>query len=868
MTVAKYLQNDVYGNPVNYPRANAAVNPDAQVSFLHKHFGTSDLAVLINILILLIILTVIFRLILEITYFTRAPEQQMVSLELTPPLFRDQSLASSEQMFLMLGGLNSRLNLKDRLLKRKRIISLEIVADKTDGIRFIAQVPFAELDSTKKILRAHMPEIKIKQIDDYMSLATENQSVEILDFKLTGHFSQPLKTSFSFKDDDPMTYLTATMTDLEPDEIIAYQISLYPANLFQARRVKRLSSKQVSDKTGSTWFIHYFILAYRVAFYLFGLGRDLVAYFSSGSMTGSNKSAKPYFTKPNPQDNLFMAPKYTQPLFQVNIRTLVSSRIKINRLNKLMALSSCLSLYSLNSQQSLLAATKQSKRFSYWKYNNRLLSIIPSNRSLLSANELAGLYHFPSSKSLTAEGLKRSPNLSLPLPLELVNKPDHKSGMLIGNNVHHDLVQPIVINQAERQRHVFVVGGTGNGKTTLLLSAIVQDIKNGKGVAVVDPHGDLAELVINNLPEDRLKDVVYLNPNDLDYPIGINLLEINKELMGSQLAQEKDLVTEAAISVLRKTFSGDDSGGHRIEYVLRNAIHTALSVDGATIFTILKLLTDAHYRFSVVDKLEDDDLKNFWREEMGKAGAMQRVKMSAGVTAKIGRFKRSVSAERMLGQSKSTISFDDIMNHQKILICNLAKGKIGEDTSNLIGTTILAKLQLAALKRQAIASDKRKPFYLYVDEFQDFSTMPFLQMLSEARKYKLFLVMAEQSIAQQDDPRLTQILLDNVGTVICFRIRSDSEKLLLPLFKPYLGAGELASLPAYYFYVRIAGLESFRPFSGQTVIVESNPNTDLTKQIIRNSRSLYASRYVETVKTKLDLETKPGVHKVPNYRYY
>jgi len=214
-------------------------------------------------------------------------------------------------------------------------------------------------------------------------------------------------------------------------------------------------------------------------------------------------------------------------------------------------------------------------------------------------------------------------------------------------------------------------------------------------------------------------------------------------------------------------------------------------------------LNDPKYRKKIIKTLENEDLKNFWKNELGKAGEFQRVKMAAGITAKIGRFLFSASAKQILEQPRSTIDFDDIINSSKILICNFSKGLLGEDTSELFGITVLAKLQLASLRRARIQQTERQPFYLYVDEFQNFATASFVRMLSESRKYKLFMTMAEQSTSQQKDQQMVNIILANVGTVICFRTGNpQDERLLLPLFSPYIEAGEISNLSAFNFYAR------------------------------------------------------------------
>ncbi|MGI0060595.1 MAG: type IV secretory system conjugative DNA transfer family protein, partial [Nitrosotalea sp.] len=307
----------------------------------------------------------------------------------------------------------------------------------------------------------------------------------------------------------------------------------------------------------------------------------------------------------------------------------------------------------------------------------------------------------------------------------------------------------IGLTKDTRRRHMYIIGATGTGKSTMILAMINQDIQNNKGLAVVDPHGELAESAIACIPESRKDDLIYFNPDDLKYPIGINLMELTSGLDEEDSLREKEFIAESVISLFRKVFSTAMSGSpHRIEYILRNTIHTAFTVENPTLFTIFELLNNPVFQQKVVAKLQDENLKNFWKFEFGKAGDFQRVKMVSPVTARIGRFLFSPSAKRILEQPKSTINFDEILDG-KILICNLAKGKLGEDSSQVLGIMILNKLQLAALKRARVTASKRKDFYLYVDEFQNFATKSFVDMLSESRKYKLNLVIAEQSTSQQ-----------------------------------------------------------------------------------------------------------------------
>ncbi len=382
----------------------------------------------------------------------------------------------------------------------------------------------------------------------------------------------------------------------------------------------------------------------------------------------------------------------------------------------------------------------------------------------------------------------------------------------------------------------------------MLEYGIVQDIRNGNGMAVIDPHGDSAKKLLQYIPKERIKDVIYFNPRDYDHPVGLNLLELPEGLTGSERAHEKDLVTEAVISVLSKIFDDTtDTNAYRIERILRNTIHTAFTVEGATLFTVLRLLTEASYRKKVTRNITDERLKRFWKEELGKAGEMQRVKISGGPITRIERFEASESAQRVLGQATSTIDFTDIMDSGKILICNFSKGALGEDTATLFGTTVLAKLQLAAWRREAIPEDTRRPFYLYVDEFQNFASSSFMGFFSEARKYKLFVTMAQQSVSQLKEQAMLSTILDNVGTIVAFRSKSPvTEKLLLHQFSPYVAPGDILNLPSFTFYAKIAAKESLAPVSGQTIVLpKAAASAAVADRVIASSRQRYASTYSE-----------------------
>lgn len=781
--------------------------------------------------------------------------RKLVLLELTPPVSVAKSPDATRQLFSVIHGLRTSRRLRDRLTGRQPSFSFEIVSTRSEGVRYIVTTEKRLAHSVQQAITAYLPDVKVTQIEEYIPL---DQALT-LDFKQTGHYIFPLAIAHTLEQHDPLAFITGAMTKLDADELVVFQMIVTPVTLREASILshKILSNEDMLTKANNKGLSVFRKLGHLTSNVL----------LSATELTGEiyHGSTKQSYTGRASKDAQFQAQvarrqrpartlsafelelmesmhqKVTQPLFQVSVRVLVKSSSNAMRKERLNSLKSALSAFSVPPYQELKAKWSIARLNKHRRYlfTYRLPTHFQRHALILSVAEVSSLYHFPHSRVSKTDNLAISLSRTLPAPLSL--KGDAKLDVVIGKNAHHGSETLIGLTDKERERHMYIIGGTGNGKTTMLQYAIIQDMQNGKGLAIIDPHGDMAETLLRHVPEERLDDVVYLNPDDLDHPIALNLLELTPGLTGNALLREKDLITESVISVFRKIFSEEDTGGHRIEYVLRNAIHTALTVEGATIFTVLKLLQNAAFRKGIVSKLKDEDLIDFWKNELGQAGNMQRVKMSAGITAKIGRFNSNAAAKLMLGHTKSTIDFDGIINSGKILICNFSKGLLGEDVSELFGITILAKLQLASLRRARMPQHERRPFYLYVDEFQNFATASFVQMLSESRKYKLFMTMAEQSTSQQKDQQMVNIILANVGTVICFRTGNPSdERLLLPLFSPSIEQGEIANLSAYNFYARLSSVLAQEPLSGVTLLLSDMGSEDIGLKAVAASRDRYA----------------------------
>jgi len=386
------------------------------------------------------------------------------------------------------------------------------------------------------------------------------------------------------------------------------------------------------------------------------------------------------------------------------------------------------------------------------------------------------------------------------------------------------------IKTDDRRRHMYLIGKTGVGKSTTLESMIYQDIHNGHGLAVIDPHGDLASKALDFVPSSRINDTVYFDPGDSEYPFSFNILEMVKP-------QERHLVASGLVGVFKKIWA--DSWGPRLEYVLRNAILTLLEYPGATLLGIMRILVDKEFRKGATARLTDPVVKSFWRDEFSKYPDRFQAEAIAPIQNKVGQFLSTSLIRNIVGQTKSKIDMRELIDSGKILIVNLSKGKIGEDASALLGAILVTKLQLAAMSRIDLPENKRRDFYLYVDEFQNFTTESFANILSEARKYHLNLILSHQYINQLIE-EVRDAVFGNVGTLVCFRVGAEDAEILVKEFEPYFTENDLVNLDKYEMYAKlmIDGVTS-EPFSAFN-LPPVNVLEDNREKIIRNCRERYA----------------------------
>jgi len=409
------------------------------------------------------------------------------------------------------------------------------------------------------------------------------------------------------------------------------------------------------------------------------------------------------------------------------------------------------------------------------------------------------------------------------------NKVDNNEICLFAQTNFRNQMRRFGIKTDDRRRHMYVIGKTGMGKTTLMENMVLSDIYNGHGVGIVDPHGDFAEKIINYVPSHRINDIVYINPSDTAFPIGFNILEVKSE-------EQKHLIAAGLMATFKKIWP--DVWSSRMEYILNNTLLALLDYPGSTLLGINRMLGEKAYRKKVVRKLTDPVVKSFWQNEFENYEPRYQKEAVAPIQNKIGQFLSASVIRNMVAQVKSTINIRDLMDSKKIIVMNLSKGRIGEDNCRLLGGMLVTKIQLAAMERVDTAEEDRKDFFLYVDEFQNFATPSFANILSEARKYRLSIIMAHQYVAQLDEV-VADAVFGNVGSIVTFRVGGADAETLTKEFTPTFMEEDIVNLTKFTIILKlmIDGVAS-QPFTANTMPPIGSP-TGSAQKVIKVSRERY-----------------------------
>lgn len=767
------------------------------------------------------------------------------TLRILVPKNNEKTPLAAEQMFAALHGIFQKSS------SYQDFLSFEI-ASREKYIQFYAHVPVGLKEFVEGQIYSQYPTAEISEVDDYVLEEKENIYSGKLKFagtelSLTNLDVYPIKTFPNFEV-DPLSGITGVLSKVDKSEEIWIQFLVKPiSDAWQSRSISHVQSVKsgaLSQGGVIPSLFHSFLR------FLSGLTTTIITGVTPPSSKEEAAKVEAKLSGTQEEGLKGVETKSTKLGFETKIRIIAfapNEAVAYNKLLSTIAAFKQFNLLNLNGFQ----AGKIYKDLSFYElYRWRAFL---EKGYILNIEELASIFHLPNISVETpnivwAGSKKGEPPSNLPIE---ENVPSQELTVFAKTNYRH-LSHKFGIKIADRRYHMYAIGKTGTGKSTLLENMIIDDIREGRGVAIVDPHGDLIKHLLNYIPEERIKDVILFNPADRMYPIGFNVLEnVDPDL--------KSIVASGVVGIFKKIFG--ESWGPRLEYILRNTILALLDYPDATMLGITKLLVDQDFRNRVIDKIQDPVIKDFFVNEYERYDQKFRTEAIAPIQNKVGQFLSSTTIRNIVGQPKSTINIEEIMNSGKILLMNLSIGEIGEDSSALLGAMMITKIQLAAMRRTLIPEDKRRDFYLYVDEFQNFATESFATILSEARKYRLNLIMTNQYIAQVPEEVISAVF-GNIGTLICFRVGAPDAAILKQEFAPVFEEVDLVNLDNYQIYIKMSidGI-TCPAFSATTLPPDRMENANAEK-IIQHSRKNF-SKHRQYVEEKISaLSEMPKVEEI------
>jgi len=822
--------------------------------------------------------------------FFKKGQQNHVFLELTFPHDTSKSSYATEQLYKLIHTVSQ---MHRGFLQPTNIFSLEIVSTHDEGIRYIIAVPPTEVSVFQKTLLSYLPGLTIKEIPDYLEnspfftnsskMKQQEQtlktakSVGVLEFKLSKDFTLPLIDQKKLGVHDAISFLTGNMTKPKAGEIIAFQIVL-STTLSDAvkRRIQKIKhtiyqGKQISPVLNKgflegilpsplylllsplVWIVIFLIrLVIHIPFLLLDpKGPESKSYFSGAPKIPLEIRLNPY----EQELTNVVKEKLSGNLFETSIRCFILATSQDAFDTRRTGLISSFGQYANEYQSLIPREITWLPFFSTSAINKRIADFakrrLANNTTILSSSELSDLYHFPNMDITRIEGLAKSKSHDLPPPVSM-KRDANDLDITVGNNIFGGEVTPVGLAKKDRRKHTYITGKTGMGKSTIIKGMALQDIQNNNGVAVIDPHGDMVEHLLSLIPRHRMKDVIYLNPFDKAFPVGLNIL--SPGIVYADKEEEQLRIAGIVMAIFMK-ITPEKYWGQRMEHILRNAILTALQIPANTpdtpyisLYTIQKLLIDTAYRKNITSRISDPILKQFWEKEYVLYTKNKLGDIISPLTNKIGEFITDPLSRSILLQERSTINIADLMDQGKIVLVNLSKGNLGEERSAFFGTVIISLIQLATYARAQIPENKRRDFFVYIDEFQNFATEHFTELFSESRKYRVFFTPSHQNIAQIADPKVLKIITGNSGNYITLKGSPDDEKALLPIFSPELKEGQIVNLPPHHFFMKVTNDESEDGFSGITTPIDQEGDDTIKNEIIAYSRAHFATSRAEVTK--------------------
>jgi len=715
-----------------------------------------------------------------------------------------EEIAKGETIFSSIGGLKAQRGFQSWLTGRSDHFSFEIVASH-NRIAFYVVSPIHDARYMEQQIHAYYPEAVIEEVEDYNSFHLKGQIAGAY-LKTNRSFIFPLKT-YQKMEVDPMNSLINVLSKLDKDESLAIQYTVRSARGAWHGRVRRIVNKinqknSVSEGLKAGNFL-YILLSF------FG---DL--------FKGSNKNKNKPETSEAPkklstvEEEMMKAieEKNLKAGLDVNLRVITCAKTKEQANVYLENIASAFSEYNNFSYGNVFSrAHKKSvdqivKNFIYRRFQDKI-------SFLLNSEELASIFHFPLRTTETPNILWLTAKIA-PAPATLPNE-----GISLGENVYRSIKKEIRMKRQDRRRHSYIIGKSGTGKSVLLANMAIQDIQNGEGVCVLDPHGDLVQDILERIPPERAEDVIIFSPADLERPMALNLLEYDP-----LYPEQKSFVINEMIGIFDKLYDLKSTGGPMFEQYMRNAMLLIMDDpdSGSTLMEIPKVLADEEFRKLKLSRCKNQTVVDFWRKEAEKAGGEAALaNIVPYITSKLTSFISNDMMRPIIGQQKSAFNLREVMDKQKILLIDLPKGLVGEMNAYLLGMILVGKILMAALSRTDMPSENRKDFYLYIDEFQNFTTNSICQILSEARKYALNLIIAHQYIGQLSKGQNTEIkdaVFGNVGTIISFKIGSEDAEFLVKEFEPVFNEYDLINVDIGMACIKLlVDNSSSRPFSLKTI---------------------------------------------------
>jgi len=679
-------------------------------------------------------------------------------------------------------------------------ISFEIVSH-AEKIAFYIAAPRQISTLIEKQVFSFYPDAVIEETERY-NIFHEGAEQVATELILSEPSIVPIRVYKEFEE-DTLNIVTTALSKLGSDEGAAVQYIIRPT---KTKWQKNADFYVKSLQEGKPLTFNPFSLQN----ILKGTGKVFGDIAKASQAPDANKDKPKTATPIGEQQIKLIGEKIAQVGFETVIRIVVNSPTKANAKMQMANITSSFSVFNHAVGNKFVSDKKRSERDIIEDFIFRFFPYY--NKNILNSDELASIFHFPN-KHVETPNISWLVSKRAPAPPEVP-----KEGLFLGYNIFRSVKTPIYIKPKDRVRHFYILGQTGTGKSTLIKEMIIQDIKNGEGCCYIDPHGTDADDILTRIPKERAGDVIIFSPADFERPLGLNLMEFNRP-------EEKTLVVGELLNVFDKLYDLKATGGPMFEQYFRNAALLVMEhvESGSTLLEIPKVLADEDFRAFKLSKCQNPIIKNYWLKEAEKAGGDAALaNIVPYISSKLTQFLANDIMRPIIAQQKSAFNLREVMDNQKILILRLAKGEIGELNAYLLGLIMVSKIYLAAMSRSDMPEKDRKPFYLYIDEFQNFTTDSVLGILSEARKYQLALTIAHQYIGQlvvKGDAKIRDAVFGNVGTICTYRVGVEDAEFLQKKFEPVFNAYDISNIESGNAYISLlADNSSLRPFSLNTYL--------------------------------------------------